>query len=69
MEKMREGLVSSGLTESREDRRLTWHKVSDSVEDGHDDVFRDTDDIGSRDLGDGDFTLIGGVQVLSLNVV
>lgn len=56
------------MVEKGRPRRLTWDKVADSVEDGHDDVFRDTDDVGSRDLGNRDFTFVGGVQILRLSV-
>lgn len=39
--------------------------VADQVEDGHDDVLGDGDDVGASDLGDGDATvgLVGGVEV------
>lgn len=40
-------------------------KVADESEDGHDDVLGDGDDVGARDLGDGDAAigLVCGVEV------
>ena len=38
-------------------------EVTDEREDGHDDVLGDRDDVGARDLGDGDLALVGRVEV------
>lgn len=42
----------------------TWDKVSDCVQDGHDDMFGDRDYVGTGDLGHGDLAFIGSVQIL-----
>ena len=44
---------------------VSWDKVADKDEDGHDDVLGNGDDVGAGDFGNGDASigLVGGVQV------
>jgi hypothetical protein len=47
---------------------VSWDEVTDEEQDGHDNVLSDGNDVGSRDLGDGD-TSVGLVCGIEIDVV
>lgn len=46
---------------SQVDTKHTRSVVSNQEQDGHDDVFGNRDDVGTRNLDDGNIFLVGGV--------